>query len=40
MHGWGKAPPIDKFTAEDKHITFDDWLPILEPEMDGPKRSH
>jgi len=30
MHHWGKAPPIDEFTAEDRHITFDDWLPILE----------
>ena len=26
----GKAPPIDKFTGEDRRITFDDWLPILE----------
>ena len=26
----GKAPPIDEFTAEDRCITFDDWLPILE----------
>jgi len=30
MHQRGKAPPINKFTAEDKCITFDDWLPILE----------
>ena len=26
----GKAPPIDEFTGEDRRITFDDWLPILE----------
>ena len=26
----GKAPPIDEFTGEDRWITFDDWLPILE----------
>ena len=30
IHRRGKAPPIDEFTAEDRHITFDDWLPILE----------
>ena len=26
----GKAPPIDEFTGEDRRITSDDWLPILE----------
>ena len=26
----GKAPSIDEFTGEDRRITFDDWLPILE----------
>ena len=26
----GKAPPTDEFTGEDRQITFDDWLPILE----------
>ena len=26
----GKAPPTDPFTAEDRGMTFDDWLPILE----------
>jgi len=50
MHQRGKAPPIDELIAEDRHITFDDWLPILEHAatwngwskegMDGPKRSH
>jgi len=30
MHHHGKAPPIDEFMAEDKTITFDDWLPIPE----------
>ena len=30
IHHCGKAAPIDEFTTEDKTITFDDWLPILE----------
>ena len=30
QHRCGKAPPIDEFTGEDRRITFDDWLPILE----------
>ena len=30
MQRRGKAPPIDPFTAEDKELRFDDWVPILE----------
>ena len=27
---WGKAPPVDPFTAENKEMRFDDWIPTLE----------
>ena len=30
MQRRGKAPPVDPFTAEDKELRFDDWVPILE----------
>ena len=30
MQRRGKAPPIDPFTAEDKEVRFDDWIPTLE----------
>ena len=30
MQQRGKAPPVDPFTAEDKELRFDDWVPILE----------
>ena len=26
----GKAPPVDPFTAENKEMRFDDWIPTLE----------
>ena len=26
----GNAPPVDPFTAENKEMRFDDWIPTLE----------
>ena len=27
---WGKAPPVDPFTAENEEMRFDDWILTLE----------
>ena len=29
----GKAPPVDQFSGEQPDLTFDDWLPILERDV-------